>query len=95
MAYRPEWFPAVNISSPCSSILRISVDVVGYIRGSYDCMAEHHALNIRALEWVVDNWDYKDGICGKEGDDAFDLQILELVETALNMERIDKETRGY
>jgi hypothetical protein len=94
MAHRPEWFPAANIDSPCSSILRISVDVVGYIRGSYDCMPEHHALNIKALQWVVKNWDYNYD-CGRSGDSLFDNTILKLVKTALTMEEIDKDRRGY
>jgi hypothetical protein len=87
MAYRPEWFPK-------ESILEISMNVVGYIRGSYDTMPEDHALNVRALEWTVKNWDY-DYNCGRVGDESFDNTILKLVKIALTMEEIDKEKRGY
>lgn len=92
MAYRPEWFPKCETND--AGILGIALNVVGYIRGSYDCMTDSHALDIRALEWVIENWDHKYS-CGKEGDDCFDLQILELIKTALSMEKIDKEIRGY
>ena len=94
MAHRPEWFPKENIGSPCSSVLRISVDVVGYIRGSYDCMPEHHALNVKALKWVVENWDYMYD-CGREGDMKFDFAVLRIINIALEMEAFDKKRRGY
>jgi len=93
MAYRPEWFPKESIEQ-CYDILPIAQRVVGYIRGSYDCMTEHHELNIRALQWVVENWD-SDYNCGREGDKEFDETILNLVKIALTMEEVDKERRDY
>lgn len=91
MSYRPEWFPKVKIND--AGILGIVMNVVGVIRGSYDTMAENHYLNIRALEWIVENWDY-DYNCGRVGDELFDNTILALVQTALTMEGVDKEKRG-
>ncbi len=95
MTHRPEWFP--QISTNDAGILGIAVNVVGYIRGSYDCMPDSHALDIRALKWVVENWtnDYGDCVWRKEGDREFDETILNLVKIALKMEKVDKETRGY
>jgi len=87
MAHKPEWFPQVNTND--AGILGITMNVVGYIRGSYDCMPERHALDIRALEWVVDHWDDSDSDCSwrKEGEKKFDETILDLVKQALEMDK--------
>ena len=92
MDYRPEWFPETKTND--SWILGIAMNVVGFIRGSYDTMVEDHYLNIRALEWVVENWDYMYD-CGREGDVKFDFAVLKVINTALEMEEVDKKKRGY
>lgn len=80
MAYRPEWFPN-------ESILTIALDVVTYVRGSYDNTVENHELNVRALEYVVKNWKPDTRRCHLEGEDKFDEQVLNLVNIALEIEK--------
>ena len=57
MSYRPEWFPK-------ESVLDITLNVVTYIRGSYDTMTDNHALNVKSLRHVVDNWEDYEGLPG-------------------------------
>jgi len=92
MAYRPEWFPKNSMSVPYD-ILPIAQWVVGFIRGSYDTIIGDHDLNVKALEWVVENWDYKYECMKCVGDEKFDEAILNLIKIALEMEEKDKKRR--
>jgi hypothetical protein len=87
MTYRPEWFPKEDI-------LGISLDVVCFIRGSYETVISDHENNVRSLEWIVKNWDHNYD-CKRKGDQEFDSAILNVVEAALRMEKEDRKRRGY
>ncbi len=79
MSYRPEWFPT-------ESVLDITLNVVMYVRGSYDAMPDDHALNIKALRYTVDNWtDYK-GLPGSPENKEFDNYVKCLILLALEIE---------
>ena len=80
MAYRPEWFPN-------EKILTIALDVVMYVRGSFEMMVEDHELNVRALEHVVKNWQPDTRRRPLEREAEFDEQVLNLVKIALGIEK--------
>jgi len=80
MAYKPEWFPKENV-------LTIALDVVTYARGSYETMTENHELDVRALEYAVKNWKPDTRRCHLKGEDKFDEQVLNLIKTALEIEK--------
>lgn len=79
MAYRPEWFPKENI-------LDMARDIVMYVRGSYETLTEDHELSVKALKWVVKNWDFSYS-CKIEEDKEFDDSVLKVINVALKMER--------
>ena len=92
MAYRPEWFPKCETND--AGILGIALNVVCFIRGSYETDIEDHYLNVRALEWVSDNW-LPIYSCARDGEQEFDETIRKLINIALEMEKVDKKERGY
>lgn len=65
--YRPEWFPKEDI-------LTIALNVHMYTMGSYETMLEDHKLNIKALQYALDEWkEYN------HRSDKFDNAVKELL----------------
>lgn len=48
--YRPKWFPKEN------DILTIALNVHGFMSGAFVTSLECHALNMKALKYVIANW---------------------------------------
>lgn len=90
MSYRPEWFPK-------KAVLEIVMNVVGYTRGNYSTMTEDHDQNVKALKWVLANWDEEENKTNKKYEDReFDEHIRGLIIMALEMEEeYQKEKRRF
>jgi hypothetical protein len=75
--YRPEWFPRDR------GVCQIACDVVSTIRGGMERSAEAQGDDIKALEYLVENWHVsRDSI-----DEGFDSAVFKLVQVALDFNR--------
>lgn len=80
--HRPAWFDDI---ADGRSVLQIALDVVTTYRGSYDRSPAKQIDDLKALEFVWDNWQEdssKDDISQK-----FDNLVAEIIEVALDTKK--------
>lgn len=71
--YRPEWFPKENV-------LQLALNLQMHKRGAAELSLEEIDLTIRALRYVLENWEDGRNNIGKSFDDC----VFNLIDTTLS-----------